>query len=332
MKKIIKFIFILLLISCNHKNKVQEVNEPYVPDTPESSRQTIEIVSKDGDEVKFDMIEIPYADKVTLGNSNEKANKPHIVSLFPYWVSETEVTQELYKAVMGNNPSQNKGFSSELLNGEVESLHPVDSVRWHEAIVFCNKLTKLVEGGVDTEYVYYSNSEFTKWYTIEDAHAKNKKGELSPKPVYANWEKGGFRLPTEAEWEWAALGGEKYKHAGSDNLDEVGWYDFYPEKDKTKRKPHQVKMKKPNAYGLYDMSGNMYEWCWDFYVESYYAEEGKDFGYNPKGSDKGWYHSVRGGCWYLNKRSCEITLRNFNRPYPGSKLVGIRLIRGAKSQ
>ena len=91
-------------------------------------------------------------------------------------------------------------------------------------------------------------------------------------------------------------------------------------------------MKKPNAYGLYDISGNVYEWCWDLYAEAYYTEDEQDFGYDPKGSDIGWYQSVRGGCWDLNKRACEITLRNYNRPYPGNDMLGIRLAKGVKSQ
>ncbi len=328
MKKIKFLLFILLFISCKHKNEMQD--KPKIQNDSELFHKTIEIISKDGNKVKFEMIEIPYTDKISLGGANEEQNKPHFVTLLPYWISETEVTQELYEAVMGKNPSQNKNFSSELLNGEIEKLHPVDSVSWHEAIAFCNKLTKLTEGGVDTEYVYYSNNELTKWYTIEDAHFKNKNGVLEPKAVFADWKKTGFRLPTEAEWEWAARCGENYKHSGSDNLDEVGWYDWIGQ-DKNKRKSHQVKMKKPNLFGLYDMSGNVYEWCWDFYAENYYTEKEKDFGYDPKGIDNGWYHSVRGGCWYLNKRACEITLRNYNRPYPGNNMLGIRLVKGAKS-
>lgn len=329
MKKIKFLLFILLLISCKQNNEVQD--EKNIPYDSKSVYKIIEIVTKDGNKVTFNMIKISYTDKISLGSIDENKNRPHFVTLSPYWISESEVTQELYKAVMGENPSQNKNFTSELLNGEEEKLHPVDNVSWYEAISFCNKLTKLAEGGVDTEYVYYSNSSLTKWYTIEDAHFKNKKGLLEPKPVYADWGKNGFRLPLEAEWEWAALGGTRNKYAGSDNLDEVGWYDCYPEKDKSKRKVHQVMKKKPNGYGLYDMSGNIYEWTWDLYNEDYYTEIGKDFGYNPKGSDVGWYRSVRGGCWYLNKRSCQITLRNLNRPYLGNNMLGIRLAKGSKS-
>jgi hypothetical protein len=324
MNKIKIFIFILLLISCNHKKELHETNI-------QKNKERIEVVKKDGSKVSFDMIRISYAEKAVLGNDKEVQNKPHIANLSPYWIGQTEVTQELYEAVMGSNPSQNKNFSSELLNGELEALHPVDSVSWYEAIAFCNSLTKLTEDGVDTEYVYYSNSDFTKWYTIEDAQAKNKKGKLEPKPVFANWEKNGFRLPTESEWEWAALGDAKYKYAGSDSLDEVGWYDCYPKSDKGKRKVHQVRMKKPNGYMLYDMSGNMYEWCWDFYVEGYYTEDGKDFGYDPRGIENGYFRSSRGGCWQLNSRACEITLRNFNRPHSKIDIQGFRLAKGTKS-
>ena len=326
MKKISICIFILLLISCKHKNEGQMIDQAKDSDV---FHKSVEIIAKAGNKVSFDMVKIPYTDKITLGGANEEQNKPHTVTLLSYWIGETEVTQELYEAIMGHNPSKNKNFSSELLGDEVEKLHPVDSVSWYEAIAFCNSLTKLTEGGIDTEYVYYSNREFTKWYTIEDARAKNKKGILEPKPVYANWEKNGFRLPTEAEWEWAARCGESNKYAGSADLNEVGWYDWYGQ-EKNKRKSHQVKKKKPNSYGLYDMSGNVYEWCWDFYVTGYYTKDGKDFGYDPKGIDEGFYRSTRGGCWELNSRACEITFRNFNRPHSKINIQGFRLAKGAK--
>ena len=152
---------------------------------------------------------------------------------------KTEVTQELYESVMGVNPSRNKGDDL-----------PVESVSWYDAIYFCNMLSLLK----NLEPVYSVNGEtdVRKWAYMPH------EGNLIRGEITQNTSASGFRLPTLAEWEYAARGGENYRYAGSDDLDEVGWYD-----ENSDYKTHPVAQKKPNGYGLYDMSGNVWEWVWD---------------------------------------------------------------------
>ena len=127
-----------------------------------------------------------------------------------------------------------------------------------------------------------------------------------------------YRLPTEAEWEFAARGGNKskgYDYSGSDNLDEVGIYG-----DNSGSRTHPVGSKKPNELGLYDMSGNVWEWCQDWYSATWYSESP---GLNPDGPSGGSYHVLRGGAWGLAANDCRVTgryesgpdYRNLNRGF-----------------
>jgi len=135
-----------------------------------------------------------------------------------------------------------------------------------------------------------------------------------------------FRLPTEAEWEYAARGGQKstvsYLYAGSNNLEEVGWYN-----ENSQSKTHAVAGKKPNELGLYDMSGNVYEWCQDWYDENYY-EACKKQGVieNPKGPEKGSRRVLRGGYWFGDAQYCRSADRNLGRPEFRSTDIGFRLV------
>lgn len=127
-----------------------------------------------------------------------------------------------------------------------------------------------------------------------------------------------FRLPTEAEWEYAARGGNKssgYRYSGSNNIDEVSWYD-----GNSAEMTHPVKLKKPNELGIYDMSGNVWEWCLDWY-ETYSSEYQKD----PKGPSKGTYHIDRGGAWNRNNKYSRVTARCYDDPGLRNKNLGFRL-------
>lgn len=129
-----------------------------------------------------------------------------------------------------------------------------------------------------------------------------------------------FRLPTEAEWEFAARGGilsKGYKYAGSDNIDEVAWYD-----GNSGNHPHPVGQKQPNELGLYDMSGNVYEWCQDWYSSSYYKSSTYK---NPTGPENGDNRVCRGGSCQRKASSCRSSFRSLSKPSTGGKNLGLRL-------
>jgi len=191
-------------------------------------------------------------------------------------------------------------------------LRPVESVNWYECIAFCNELTKQAGLG-ESECLYYSDAGYTKVYTKEDAGAKKEVY------LYTAMNKKGFRLPTEAEWEWAAKGGTDDKWAGTNEGSKLGTYAWYKDS-----KTHEVKKKQPNGYGLYDMSGNVWEWCWYRYSKS--TPEG---GQDPQGTASGNVRVLRGGGWrsfavfasrayrfsfFPHSRDCDIGLRVVSRP------------------
>lgn len=194
-------------------------------------------------------------------------NPSHEVELDDYYTGETVVTQELWKAVMGNNPSYYKGDSN----------LPVESVSWDDAQMFIQKLNGMT----------------------------GKK----------------FGLPTEVQWEYAARGGRKskgYKYSGSDNIDEVAWYG-----GNSGGQTHPVKEKKANELGLYDMSGNVYEWCEDWYGIDYYSKSPTS---NPKGPGKGTNRVLRGGNWDDDARDCRVSYRDYGTPDNPYYYCGFRLV------
>lgn len=217
----------------------------------------------------------------TLSTDN---NGPHTVSLTAYHIGETEVTQELYQAVMGNNPSQFDGTSGkEPAAGEEQSKRPVDTVTWFQCIKFCNKLTDGIAGLGPSERVY----------------------TVSGTTVTQNLSKRGFRLPTEAEWEWAARGGTADPYSGGTVAGNVAWFS-----GNSNHKTHEAGKKTANAYGLYDMSGNVWEWCWDLYNPA--VPSG---GENPTGPASGFTdRTKRGGAWSTADTACKCVYRGNTAP------------------
>ena len=221
--------------------------------------------------VSFDMIAVEggtftmgaTAEQVSDAYSDEKPT--HQVTLSSYYIGKTEVTQELWQAVMGSNPS---GFSGANL--------PVEKVSWEDCQIFIAIL-----------------NELTGKY---------------------------FRLPTEAEWEYAARGGNKskgYKYSGSNTIDDVAWYS-----SNSSSKTHPVATKAPNELGIYDMIGNVLEWCSDWYSSSYYSSSSQ---YNPTGPASGSRRVYRGGSWGSSARLCRVSHRDYNGPSYRFYNLGLRL-------
>ena len=253
-------------------------------------------------EVNFTMKPIAAVTGTVLGDKEQSNNQEHTVNLSAYYIGETEVTQELWQAVMGNNPSH---FTSSKKN-------PVESISWYDSIVFCNELTQKLSGLGVNECVYYRDASLSAVYTAVDG--------ASHTIPHVKWSAKGFRLPTEAEWEYAAMGGQNHKYAGTDTETELTEYAWY--KVNSDNKTHEVGTKKANKYGLYDMSGNVWEWCWDWYSSSTPASGQTD----PQGASFGSRRVLRGGGWDFGADSCKRTNRGSYDPGNRYNIHGLRLV------
>ena len=225
----------------------------------------------------------------------------HNVSISAFQISETEITQAEWQEVMGSNPSYFSGCPN----------CPVEEVSWYDALVFCNKLSEL-EGRTPC---YYSDISFTQIYGKAGGTWSLPNGDS----VYLKPLANGYSLPTEAEWEYAARGGSSTNiYSGGNDLGAVGWYDGdYGNRYGTK----PVKGKAPNEYGLFDMSGNVWEWCWDRF--GVYPSTPQT---NPVGPDAGYNRIFRGGCWKYENFKCRSAFRNTLPPVYRAYDVGFRVV------
>lgn len=255
-----KFFYLMLVVAlvASCENDGVSSNPVENPSDPDRLEFTVEGVS-------FKMIKVEggtFLMGSEIGNFNEEP--VHSVTLSGYYIGETEVTQEMWQAVMGSNPSEFKGDNL-----------PVERVSWDDCQEFISKLNQ-------------------------------KTGRR-------------FALPTEAQWEFAARGGNKsqgYKYSGSNNIDDVAWY-----WNNSSEQTHPVGTKMANELGLYDMSGNVWEWCADCYG-SYSPSSQTD----PVGPSTGAVRVYRGSSWSYNAGYCRSTYRGRNSPdYRGDDL-GIRLV------
>ena len=217
----------------------------------------------------------------------------HSVTLSSFAMSNFEITQGQYQSVIGTNPSSSYGVSD---------TYPVYNVSWYDAVKFCNKLS-------DAEGLERCYNEST-WA--------------------CDFGKNGYRLPTEAEWEYACRAGTETnfytgntissKGSTSTDLDRAGWYWY--NWGETNNTTHFVGAKEPNAFGLFDMHGNVWEWCNDCY-----GSYSRGSASNPTGAQTGSYRVFRGGCWSGGARYCRSAYRYNTTPYVSDGSVGFRVVR-----
>ena len=190
-----------------------------------------------------------------------------------YQLSSTEVTQRLFEEVTGKNPSSN-----------INPNYPVECVSYYDVIYFCNKLSVLM--GYEPVYIIEGETDilmaYQPFYNLEIDYK-----------IEVNENADGFRIPTIKEWQYAAKGGENYKYPGSDNIDDIAIVKPY---DPEESHEYEVAQKKPNGYGLYDMSGNVSEWVMDLFEDDLTYICGASYAYNY-----GKYYEIR-----FNHKFCVI--------------------------
>ena len=225
-----------------------------------------------------------------MGDKNEPDATPHEAAVGAFLMDKYLVTQEQYQRFMGDNPSRWKGNNN-----------PIEQVRWSDAVKFCNQRSQAE--GLEPCY------NLRTWQ--------------------CNFAANGYRLPTEAEWEYACRAGTTTPYFFGDSPAKLGEYAWF---DKNSGgRPRAVGQKQPNPWGLFDMCGNVWQWCNDFYKVDYYREAPPQ---DPRGPERGEAKVVRGGCWRFSDSNCRSGYRyNENPGYAdvcfGYDIYGFRCVRNA---
>lgn len=228
-------------------------------------------------------------------------------------VCDHEVTQAEYEAVTGSNPSN---FTSAPADGETQAKRPVECVSWYDALVYCNK--RSISENLTPCYTISSKTNPSEWGDVPTS------SDATWNVATCDFNANGYRLPTEAEWEYIARGGNKgipatqTTYSGSSTIGDVAW-SF----ENSGLKTHEVKKKNANSLGIYDMRGNVWEWCWDWYGTISSTTD-------KVGAASGSYRVLRGGSWGNDAVYCSVAYRyNYDGPDYCDDHVGFRVVRSA---
>ncbi len=294
------FISTYIIYKKSDPSQKEIIPESITPDFPEESKESIAFQTQFDDlsstaenfeSFTEEIQKIDYGQMIIVeegeflmgfheGGFNERP--VHLVKLSSFYIGKYPITQKEWKILNKFNPSY---FNRELC--------PVERVSWYQAVEFCNK--KSIEEGYAPCYIIKGNS------------------------VTCDFNKGGYRLPTEAEWEFACRGGNLADDEYTFDIDLINDYAWY--KENSYGQTHSVGVKLANPLGIHDMSGNVYEWCWDRY--SIYPDHEEQ---NPKGDNKIHHRIIRGG-YYEGERSCRPSFRGFFAPEYSFKGLGFRVVR-----
>ena len=269
--------------------------------------------------VKVEGATIVGGDKFKVGSNTGVFVAGRTVTLSDFYMCDHEVTQAEYIVVMGANPSNFEGYGWEKL--------PVEQVSWFDALVYCNK--KSLAENLTPCYTINGKTNPSDWGTVPTSI------DATWNAAICNLNADGYRLPTEAEWEYAALGGkagvaadDPTDYAGTNDSTQLGTYAWCT--DNSESKTHAVKTKTKNGLGLFDMSGNVWEWCWDCYNDDAKSGDNSNPVTNPLGGAPFELRRVlRGGSWKYGDFICSVAYRNGNYPNGRDDNLGFRVVRSA---
>lgn len=257
----------------------------------------------DSEVVTANYFPINVPQQMVLVSGGTFNNSTSNITIADFYISNFEVTQAEYQAIMNFNPAHFTGSTE----------NPVEQASWFDAVEYCNRRS-IIEGLAPC-YTYSTfGTDPANWPLGWNSD------NLNHTNISCNWTAVGYRLPTEMEWIYAARGGnqsDNYTYSGSNEVEPVAWYSL-----NSALTTHTVGSKVSNQIGLYDMSGNVWEWCWDIF--DVYTSQDQS---NPHGADTGDQRVLRGGAWNLGANECTLTYRNSTLPAYGYNYGGFRICR-----